>query len=296
MTTKNGNKLQHHLTAVKEGKRCFENAFESIARMILESEIEKVVVNGRTTYDFTIFRTGKKHIISIYDEINSFVSYVKDAAEGGSSKEMAFVLVGEPGNGKTFFFEFLCSKYRSFLATEKNRKYTFRFTNMDRLGSYGKISTIESQTYEDPMILAMNLFEHLDDLGELDGFVEEIIRPHFQALLAILRIRKRRQHDKHRGRRDLFNRLKHLDAIAPISYRYVLSSYSYCKKMSPFFFLLRVFLLSVYDNNFDLNIPHPFAAWLLKSRFPLAWDIYPQREQIPRDIEVVAADLLPDNP
>jgi serine protein kinase len=163
MTAKNGNKLQHHLTAVKEGKRCFENAFESIARMILESEIEKVVVNGRTTYDFTIFRTGKKHIIGIYDEINSFVSYVKDAAEGGSSKEMAFVLVGEPGNGKTFFVEFLCSKYRNFLANEKNRKYTFRFTNMDRLGSYGKISTIESQTYEDPMILAMNLFENPDD-------------------------------------------------------------------------------------------------------------------------------------
>ena len=44
----------------------------------------------------------------MYDEINSFVSYVKDAAEGGSSKEMAFVLVGEPGNGKTFFVEFLC--------------------------------------------------------------------------------------------------------------------------------------------------------------------------------------------
>jgi len=32
----------------------------------------------------------------MYDEINSFVSYVKDAAEGGSSKEMAYVLVGEP--------------------------------------------------------------------------------------------------------------------------------------------------------------------------------------------------------
>ena len=179
MTAKNGNRLQHHLTAVKEGKRCFENAFESIARMILESEIEKVVVNGRTTYDFTIFRTGKKHIIGIYDEINSFVSFVKDAAEGGSSKEMAFVLVGEPGNGKTFFVEFLCSMYRSFLANEKNRKYTFRFTNMDRLGSYGKISTIESQTYEDPMILAMNLFENPDDnktfLAKQIGFSDKEI-------------------------------------------------------------------------------------------------------------------------
>ena len=65
----------------------------------------------------------------MYDEINSFVSYVKDAAEGGSSKEMAYVLVGEPGNGKTFFVEFLCSKYRNFLSKEKNRKYTFQFIN-----------------------------------------------------------------------------------------------------------------------------------------------------------------------
>jgi serine protein kinase len=160
MANSTNNTLHHHLRAVKDGKRIFENAFQGVSRMILESEIEKVVVNGKTTYDFSIFRTGKKHIISMYDEINSFVSYVKDAAENGSSKEMAYVLVGEPGNGKTFFVEFLCDKYRSFLAEAKNRKYTFKFHNMDKLGSYGRITTIESQTYEDPMILAMSLFEN----------------------------------------------------------------------------------------------------------------------------------------
>jgi len=163
MANSTNNTLHHHLTAVKDGKRTFENAFQSVARMILQSEIEKVVVNGKTTYDFSIFRTGNKHIISMYDEINSFVSYVKDAAENGSSKEMAYVLVGEPGNGKTFFIEFLCDKYRSFLAEEKNRKYTFKFHNVDKLGSYGRITTIESQTYEDPMILAMSLFEKPDE-------------------------------------------------------------------------------------------------------------------------------------
>ena len=130
--------------------------------MILESKIEKVVVNGKTTYDFSIFREGSKHVIGMYDEINSFVSYVKDAAEGGSSKEMAFVLVGEPGNGKTFLVEFLAAKYRVFLAIDKNRKYTFRYLNLDKVGDYGKIKTIESQTYEDPMILAMGLFENPD--------------------------------------------------------------------------------------------------------------------------------------
>ena len=161
--SKDTNTLQHHLTEVKEGRRRFENAFQSVSRMILESEISKVTVNGRTTYDYSIFRTGKKHIIDMYDELNSFVSYVKDAAEGGSSKEMAFVLVGEPGNGKTFLVDFVCAKYRSFLAKEKNRKYTFRFVNMDRIGKFGKIATIESQTYEDPMILAMNLFDDPDE-------------------------------------------------------------------------------------------------------------------------------------
>ena len=145
--------------------------------MILGSEIEKVVVNGKTTYDFQIFRTGAKHVIGMYDEINSFVSYVKDAAEGGSSKEMAFVLVGEPGNGKTFFVEFLSDRYRQFLSQEGNRKYTFRFNGLDKLGNYGKINVIESQTYEDPLILAMNLFENTDEnrtyLAEQFGFSDK---------------------------------------------------------------------------------------------------------------------------
>src|SRR5512138_1039418 len=152
--------LLEHLAAYRDGKRTFENAFQSVSRMILGAGFEKVVVNGRTTYDFAVFRTGRKHTIGMYDEINSFVSYVKDAAEGGSSKEMAFVLVGEPGNGKTFFVELLCSCYRAFLAKEHNRRYTFRYTGLDKLGHYGKITTIDSQTYEDPMILAMNLCEN----------------------------------------------------------------------------------------------------------------------------------------
>ena len=175
MTAQKNDTLRQHLAAVKAGERVFENAFQGIIRMILEPGFEKVVVNAKTTYDFNIFRTGRKHTIGMYDEINSFVSFVKDAAEGGSSKEMAFVLVGEPGNGKTFFVEFLCAKYRNFLMG-RNRKYSFRFLNVDRIGSYGRIREIDSQTYEDPMILAMNLFESPDDnrrfLGE-QGFNED---------------------------------------------------------------------------------------------------------------------------
>ncbi len=157
--------LNFHLNEVKDGRRCFENAFQSVARMILENQgqIEKVVVNGKSTYDFALFRSGQKHVIGMYDEINSFVSCIKDAAEGGSSREMAFVLVGEPGNGKTFFVDSLCALYRQFLGQEGNRRYTFAFKNLDRLGTYGKIKTIQSQTFEDPMVLAMNLFPTKDE-------------------------------------------------------------------------------------------------------------------------------------
>ncbi|BBO77025.1 serine/threonine protein kinase [Desulfosarcina widdelii] len=182
MGNKNTSALHRHLLEVKEGKRCFENAFQGVARMILESEIQKVVVNGKTTYDFSLFRTGKKHIIGMYDEINSFVSYVKDAAENGSSKEMAFVLVGEPGNGKTFLVEYICSHYRKFLSQEDNRKYSFRFIGLDKLGGYGRIVTIESQSYEDPMILGMNIDDDPDacrsflarDIGFSDNEIENL--------------------------------------------------------------------------------------------------------------------------
>ncbi|MCK5147261.1 serine protein kinase PrkA [bacterium] len=162
--------LHDHLAALKASKRRYENVFQSVTRMILEKKIEKVVVNGKTTYDFTIFRDGPKHIIGMYDEINSFVSYVKDAAEGGSSKEMAYVLVGEPGNGKTFFVDYLCTKYRNFLSKQPNVKYTFRFINLDKMGQFGQIKNIESQTYEDPIILAMNLF---DDQAESRKYLSE---------------------------------------------------------------------------------------------------------------------------
>ncbi len=163
MATPKNVTLHHHITAVKKGERVFENAFQSVSRMVLQGKIDKVLVNGKTTFDFTVFREGKKHIIGMYDEINSFVSFVKDAAEGGSSKEMAFVLVGEPGNGKTYLVEYVCAMYRNFLQQPRNRKYTFKFTGLEEIGNYGNIKVIESQTYEDPMVLAMNLHETMEE-------------------------------------------------------------------------------------------------------------------------------------
>lgn len=187
MQNNNEKTLQNHVKEVISGNRLFENVFESVSRMILQdpSKIEKTTVNGRTTYDFKVFREGKKHIIGMYDEINSFVSFVKDAAENGSSKEMAFVLIGEPGNGKTYFVDYLNKAYRNFIAKDNNRRYTFKFTGLDQLGTYGKIKQIESQTFEDPMILAMNLFESEDDsfeyirkLGATDNQLEKFRKKH----------------------------------------------------------------------------------------------------------------------
>ncbi len=161
--------LFQHILAVQKGERKFENVFQAVSRMILgdNQKIKKVSVNGLNTYDFLVFREGKKHLIGMYDEINSFVSYVKDAAEGGSSAEMAFVLIGEPGNGKTYFVDFLNKLYRDFCTMTENRRYTFKFKNLEKLGGYGKIYEIESQTFEDPLILGMNLFETKNQSFEL---------------------------------------------------------------------------------------------------------------------------------
>ncbi len=153
--------LKHHIFEVLVKRRKFENVYQSLTRMILDDpkQIKKVNVNGRYTFDFQVLRQKDRHLVGMFDELNSFVSYIKDAAEGGSSREMAFVLIGEPGNGKTFFVDYLSKLYREFIALPENMRYTFSFNNLDSLGGYGQIKSIESQTFEDPLILAMNLFE-----------------------------------------------------------------------------------------------------------------------------------------
>ena len=62
-----GIRLDDHLTAVKDGKLVFENVFQSVSRMILTGKnmIKKVNLNGRTTYDFQLFRQGPRHIIGM---------------------------------------------------------------------------------------------------------------------------------------------------------------------------------------------------------------------------------------
>ena len=159
--------LEHYVGQIVKGERQFENVFQTLKRMIIEdNKVEKVNDKGRTVYDYSIFRQGKRPLVGMYDVINSFVSFIKDASENGSSSEMAFVLIGEPGNSKSYFVEYLCDAYRNFISYPQNRKYTFQFTNLDKLGKYGNIDTITSQTYEDPMILLMNLMDSKDETWE----------------------------------------------------------------------------------------------------------------------------------
>ncbi|MBU0474384.1 MAG: serine protein kinase PrkA [Bacteroidetes bacterium] len=180
----NSKTLIQYLQELKNGEHKFENVFQALERMLFDDskQIKLVVVNGRNTYDFMNFRTGKKHIIGLYDVINNFAAFIKDSAEGGESKEMAFVLVGEPGNGKTFFVEFLSSLYRDFVSIPENNKYTFRIKIPTEMEGYGSIRSIESQTFEDPMILAMNLFSSKDDSKEYllkSGFNVKTIDKYF---------------------------------------------------------------------------------------------------------------------
>lgn len=173
--------LEEHIQKVGDGQRRFENVYESITRMILDGGIEKVNVHGKDTFDFNIFREGKKPVIGMYDEINSFVSFVKDASDGGTSSEMAFTLVSEPGTGKTYFVDKLCELYREHVAKPENRRFTFRLTGLDKIDEkYNRINEIESQTFEDPMVLALNLkptvSESLEFLGKEYNFSDEMLK------------------------------------------------------------------------------------------------------------------------
>ena len=156
-------KLNFHLGEVLAKNRRFENAAQTTARMILEKRPVEMIRGGTIMYDYPLFREGNLHIVGWYEEINTFVNFVIDASEGGDSKERAFVLVGEPGNGKTFFIKYVCEKFRSFISRLENRKYTFEFVGMEKLGTYKNLDVIQSQTLEDPMILAMNLLETQDE-------------------------------------------------------------------------------------------------------------------------------------
>lgn len=182
------NTLSFHLQEVLAKRRRFETAAQAVSRMILEKGVEEIVHAGKNTYDYKFFREGERHIVGWFEEINQIATFIKEAAEGGTAKELAIVLVGEPGNGKTFFVESLCSKYRQFLTLPGNERFTFEFTNLEALGGYGNIRVIQSQTFEDPMVLAMNLFgsradskKILAEMGfksnEIDLFFERSYRP-----------------------------------------------------------------------------------------------------------------------
>ena len=177
--------LEYHLKEVQEGARHFENVFQSLSRMILgrENAFERKTVNGEQIYDFKLFRDAKKPIVGMHKELSHLVGFLKGASEGGPEKERAIILIGERGNGKSYLTDFLGQSYKEFISSPGNEKFTFRFKNLNKLEtSYGKIKIVESQTFEDPMILAMNLFENQEKGREYlakTGFTEQQVMSMF---------------------------------------------------------------------------------------------------------------------
>ena len=73
------NSLQKHVSDVVSGNKRFENIYQSLTRLILGSpdNLKKININGKSTFDFLVFRNGKRHIVGMHDELNSFVSTLK---------------------------------------------------------------------------------------------------------------------------------------------------------------------------------------------------------------------------
>ena len=88
---------------------------------------------------------------------------------------------GNRATAKPFWWILSVINTGIFLSLENNRKYTFRLSGLDKIGGYGKISTIESQTYEDPMMLAMNTADEPDKnrefLSKEIGFSDKRLKP-----------------------------------------------------------------------------------------------------------------------
>ncbi len=161
-----GSSLDEHIEKVARGEKRFENVYESLTRMILEGKdrVKTITVNGMPMQDYSFFREGKEPIVGMYDEINRLVNFFVDGANSPQSRKQGFVFIGRPGNAKTHLIKKLGNEYLNFLSDPSNERHTIRFKRLDELdGEYGDIPYRESETFEDPMILAMNLFPSLDD-------------------------------------------------------------------------------------------------------------------------------------
>ncbi len=182
--------LHDYYAAVASGQKRFENVFQALERMIFDrpNAFERISVCGEDVYDYQVFFFFFRHPVESYRVIEELVTFIRSAARFGPSRDQAFVIFGEPGNGKTNLVTFLMKKYVQFLHQPGNEKYTFVFVNLDhfKMGEeklFGGLTSLESQTYEDPMILLMNWYSHSDDAKELMakfGFSEADIERHWR--------------------------------------------------------------------------------------------------------------------
>jgi serine protein kinase len=86
----------------------------------------------------------------MYDEINSFVSYVKDAAEKVLPKRWPMCSWASRETAKPSLSNSYVTDTVIFCPTRTEIHLPIQ-RHGSVLGSYGRITTVESQTYEDPM-------------------------------------------------------------------------------------------------------------------------------------------------
>ena len=88
MTDPKHSALHQHITAVKKGERVFENAFQSVSRMILEKEINKVTVNGKEY-------TGTA-LSNLVERIETLELRLDDAEMTGTPRDLFLALATYP--------------------------------------------------------------------------------------------------------------------------------------------------------------------------------------------------------
>lgn len=139
--------LQYHVEEFKKRNRIFVDAFRGMERVLGSGLLEKVpgLNKDHPSYELYIRR------------IERLSKYVQCVLGGVIPKESVFLISGPARSGKDFFCRALRHAFITFFQQPKNQKYTFEFIGLEKLGLGCGHDTVTSQTYEDPMILAMNL-------------------------------------------------------------------------------------------------------------------------------------------
>jgi len=127
-----------YIKKVKNREIRFENAHERLSRMVGE--------------DWPKYR--KSEYADFMNNIwANFSMRVRDCP---------WLVVTDPGHNACGPIDYLCDQYAEFSAKPENRRFTFRFVDLEFSDHYRDMQFIQSETFEDPMLLALNFFDDWD--------------------------------------------------------------------------------------------------------------------------------------